>query len=395
MYHSPKAGSRLTFLSCSACGKQYDAHHLNTFATCCIKPLLVNYDLRGAPGRHILAGRPGNMWRYREFLPVINEANIVSLGEGFTPVMQVTKAAAEYGLTQVFLKDEAYNPTGSFKARGLSMAISKAKELGVVACIVPTAGNAGGALSAYCAKAGMKATVIMPAITPQIFADECVLHGADVLLLDGLINECGKKAGEISRETGAFDISTLKEPYRIEGKKTMGYEIAEQFNWELPEVIIYPAGGGTGLIGIWKAFIEMKEMGWITGPLPRMIAVQSGNCQPVVKAFDDKRGVSNSYSGPAASVANGLAVPYPFGLDLMLKVLEESGGMALSVTEEEIVAGVREMAIREGLLLCPEGAAVWKAMIKLKGSGILQGAEKVLLINTGSGYKYLDQVMRQ
>lgn len=341
----------------------------------------------------MLKGRAKNMWRYREFLPLLDDRNIISLGEGFTPIVHMAKAAAHHGFQQVSIKDESYNPTGSFKARGMSMAISKAKELGVTSCIVPTAGNAGGAMSAYCAKAGMQATVIMPSWTPKLFADECRLFGANVILINGLINECGKKAAAISRETGAFDVSTLKEPYRLEGKKTMGYEIAEQSGWKLPEVIMYPAGGGTGLIAIWKAFKEMKQIGWIDGELPRLIAVQSENCQPLVKAFDDRRGVDNTYTEPAASVAYGLAVPYPFGMDLMLEAIAESNGFAVSVTEQDIIQGVHQIAQTEGLLLAPEGAAVWQAMLKLKRNHVLNGTETILLMNTGSGYKYLDQMI--
>jgi threonine synthase len=384
--------SLLTRLECSECGKIYDPHELQTLASCCNKPLLVNYDLDNAPSKSILKNGPLNMWRYRELLPLLDDAYKVTLGEGFTPMIKIEKTAEKYGFDKVFIKDESYNPTGSFKARGLSMAISKANELGITNCIVPTAGNAGGAMSAYCAKSGMKATVVMPSITPAIFMDECRLHGAEVIVVDGLINECGKKVKEIKSTTGAFDVSTLKEPYRIEGKKTMGYEIAEQFNWQLPDVIIYPAGGGTGLIGIWKAFIEMQTMGWIDGPLPRMIAVQSTNCQPVVKAYDDLKGILNNYEKPKPTVAYGLAVPNAFGHNLMMKVISESNGMAVAVSEEDIIAGVHELAKEEGVLVCPEGAATWKAMIQLKESEDLKGDEKIILLNTGSGYKYMDKL---
>lgn len=332
------------------------------------------------------------MWRYRELLPVIDDKNIITLGEGFTPIIKIEKATQEYGFTEVYVKDEAMNPTGSFKARGQSTAISKALELGVNNCIIPTAGNAGGAMSAYCAKADIKATVVMPAITPKIFKDECRVHGAEVILMEGLISECGAKAGELKKETGAFDVSTMKEPYRLEGKKTMGYEIAEQFSWKLPDVIIYPAGGGTGLIGIWKAFKEMKEMGWIDGPLPRMIAVQSANCQPVVKAYDDLMGIPNDYQQPKPSLAYGLAVPHSFGHDLMMKTISESDGMAVAVSEADILAGVYKLAKDEGLLVCPEGAATWEAMLQMKSSGILNGDENILLLNTGSAYKYMDKI---
>lgn len=375
---------------CSECNQPYDHTNLLTFAACCGKPLLVDYDLSGKPSKSILNGRPTTMWRYQEFLPVSLTENIVSLGEGFTPIIDVSALAVEFGFTEVRIKDEALNPTASFKARGLSMAISKAREFGIQACVIPTAGNAGGALAAYCAKAGMKATVVMPKWTPAIFVQECRIFNAEVILVDGLINDCGKVAAEIAKTTGAFDISTLKEPYRIEGKKTMGYEIAEQYNWELPEVIIYPAGGGTGLIAIWKAFQEMKQLGWISGALPQMVAVQSANCQPLVKAYDDLKGNPNLYSTPMPSLANGLAVPTPFGLDLMLKVICESRGCALSVTEDDIIAGVHLLAKKQGLLLSPEGAATWQAMVQLQKDGFLSGDEKILLLNTGSGYKYLE-----
>ncbi|MEO6813072.1 MAG: threonine synthase [Ginsengibacter sp.] len=384
--------SLLAHLECSHCGKVYDPHQLQTFATCCSKPLLVDYNLDNAPPKSILKNRPLNMWRYREMLPLLDDAHKVTLGEGFTPIVKVEKAAEKYGFTNSFIKDESHNPTGSFKARGLSMAISKANELGVTSCIVPTAGNAGNALSAYCAKAGMKATVVMPAITPKIFIDECRIHGAEVILVDGLISECGKKVNEIKKTSGAFDVSTLKEPYRIEGKKTMGYEIAEQFSWQLPDIIIYPAGGGTGLIGMWKAFKEMREMGWISSSLPRMIAVQSANCQPVVKAYDDDKGIPNNYLKAKPSLAYGLAVPNAFGHDLMMKVIIESNGLAVAVSEEDILTGVHELAKEEGILVCPEGAATWKAMIQLKESGELEGDEKILLLNTGTGYKYMDKL---
>ena len=379
-------------LECPDCGKIYDHTILQTFATCCNQPLIAKYDLSKAPSKSILKDRPLNMWRYKELLPVLENENIVSINEGFTPILTIAKAASSNGFKEVYIKDEAMNPTGSFKARGQSAAISKAVELGVTNCIIPTAGNAGGAMSAYCAKASMRATVVMPSITPKIFMTECQLYGAEVILMDGLINDCGAKVREIKKTSEAFDVSTMKEPYRLEGKKTMGYEIAEQFDWKLPDVIIYPAGGGTGLIGIWKAFKEMKEMGWITGPLPRMIAVQSTNCQPVVKAYDDLHGIPNDYERAKPSFAFGLAVPHSFGHDLMMKVMEESDGMAIAVSEEDIMKGIQELAHIEGILLCPEGAATWQAMRQMKNSGLLNGDEKVLLLNTGTAYKYMDDI---
>ena len=275
-------------LCCSNCKQAYSITEVNSYATCCNKPLVVNYDLLSAPSTSELLLAENTMWRYAALLPVLNSENVVSLGEGMTPIHHLHKLANEFGFDDLLMKDESFNPTGSFKARGISMAISKAKEFGITKCIVPTAGNAGGALAAYCAKAGIKCTVVMPLQTPNIFKQECELYGAELALVDGLINDCAKKAAEINKDNQYFDISTLKEPYRIEGKKTMGYEIAEQLDWELPDVILYPAGGGTGLIGIWKAFKEMKAMGWLTGPLPRMIAVQSKNCAPILHALKNK-----------------------------------------------------------------------------------------------------------
>ena len=331
------------------------------------------------------------MWRYAEMLPVTKESNVISLGEGMTPLFPLHKMAGRYGFAHLLMKDESSNPTGSFKARGISVAISKAKEFGIEHCIIPTAGNAGGALAAYCAKAGIKCTVVMPAHTPQIFKQECELYGAELILVDGLINDCAKKVMEINSRGQLFDISTLKEPYRLEGKKTMGYEIAEQLDWALPDVIIYPAGGGTGLIGIWKAFKEMIAMGWIKGPLPRMIAVQSKKCAPILHVLQDPVNWKNNFI-PHATIANGLAVPYPFGMDMMLQVLKESGGTAVGVEEEDIVAAVKEIARTEGLLISPEGAATFKALLHLNQHKIIASSETVLLLNTGSGYKYLENL---
>ena len=387
--------SLLKNLECSECGKIYDPNLLQTFATCCNQPLLAKYDLMQAPPKTILKDRPMNMWRYKEWLPVFENENIVSLHEGFTPVIKVERAANLAGFTEVFIKDEAMNPTGSFKARGQSTAISKAVELKVSNCIIPTAGNAGGAMAAYCARAGIKATVVMPSITPALFKSECIMFGAEVLTINGLINDCGAKVREMKMTSDAFDVSTMKEPYRLEGKKTMGYEIAEQFDWILPDIIIYPAGGGTGLIGIWKAFKEMKTMGWIDGPLPKMIAVQSANCQPVVKAYDDLHNISNDYKNAKPSLAYGLAVPHSFGHDLMMKVIAESNGMAIAVSEEDIFDGINYMAKNEGILLSPEGAATWQAMLQMKKCGVLTCSEKILLLNTGSAYKYMDDIQEK
>lgn len=379
-------------ITCFICKKVYDLSSVNTFATCCNQPLIVEYTPADSFSKEMLAERPNNMWRYTEMLPVFDELNIVSLGEGMTPIFSMNKLANRFGFSDLVVKDESSNPTGSFKARGISVAVSKAKEFGITDCIIPTAGNAGGALAAYCAKADINCTVVMPRHTPEIFKQECELYGAELILVDGLINDCAKKVSEINRDNNYFDISTLKEPYRLEGKKTMGYEIAEQLNWQLPDVIIYPAGGGTGLIGIWKAFKEMISMGWIPQHvLPRMIAVQSTQCAPLLSALKDRVNWKNNFT-PKATIANGLAVPYPFGMDMMLQVLKESGGTAIAVEEKEIVAGVKEIAKTEGLIISPEGAATWKALLQLRDAGIICSSEKILLLNTGSGYKYLDNL---
>ena len=383
--------SLLQNLQCSKCGKTYNPEEINTFSSCCTKPLSANYDLADGFSKSNINQHDNTMWRYHNILPVLHKQNIVSLGEGMTPVLQLNTLGEIFALPQLFLKDESLNPTGSFKARGLSMAVSKAKELGITSCIIPTAGNAGGALSAYCAKAGIEATIIMPKHTPLVFQQECELYGAEVILTEGLISDCGKLAKVIQQQKDVFDMSTLKEPYRLEGKKTLGYEIAEQFDWQLPDVIVYPTGGGTGLIAIWKAFKEMIAMGWIKNKLPKMIAVQAENCQPIVYTWKGLHANASVYKGNA-SLANGLAVPNPFGEDLIMETLIQSSGTALSVTEQEMILGVKEIAASEGILVAPEGAAVWKGLLKLIKDGFINRNEKILLLNTGSGYKYLENI---
>ncbi len=378
-------------LRCSKCGQKYDPQTINTFSTCCSKPLTTNYETDFEFAKESLDQHDNTMWRYHAMLPVFSKKNIVSLGEGMTPILQLNALGKKYSLPHIYLKDESLNPTGSFKARGLSVAVSKAKELGIASCIIPTAGNAGGALSAYCAKAGIEATVIMPKHTPKVFQQECELYGASVILVDGLINDCAKVAKAMQEDRIYFDMSTLKEPYRLEGKKTLGYEIAEQCNWQLPDVIVYPTGGGTGLIAIWKAFKEMIAMGWIENRLPKMIAVQAENCQPIVYSWKGLHENASHYKGKA-SVANGLAVPCPFGEDLIIETIKESSGTALTVTEQEMILGVKEIAGCEGILVAPEGAAVWKGLLKLIDEGFIDRDEKILLLNTGSGYKYLENI---
>ncbi|MES2004089.1 MAG: threonine synthase [Bacteroidota bacterium] len=378
-------GTRIADLQCPICRKSYSTSHIQTYATCCNQPLLAKYHLHNL-SKKMLTGRTLGMWRYAELLPVEDEKNIVSLGEGWTQIHHLQTTAAQLGIHSVLLKDEATNPTGSFKARGLSVAISKAKELGITHCIIPTAGNAGGAMSAYAAKAQIQATVIMPRHTPDTLKEECRMYGSELILVDGLIDACGKKARQLAAETGAFDMSTMKEPYRLEGKKTLGFEIAEQLNWQLPDVIIYPTGGGTGLIAMWKAFREMQELGWINSPLPRMIIVQSANCNPMIQMFETGTFPENFTAQP--SIANGLAVPHPFAKDLIQQVVKESGGAAVTVTEAEINMAVEKMAVTEGLLLSPEGGACYIGLKKLIEKDYVKEDETVLLFNTGAWFKY-------
>lgn len=375
-------------LLCSKCGREYDINRIHTFSPCCQKPLSAQYNFPRDFDKKQLIGRESTMWRYKEMLPLMHEENCVSLGEGFTPMIKWNNLSTQYSFTNLLMKDEGLNPTGSFKARGLSVAVSKAKELGVGACIVPTAGNAGGAMSAYCARAGIKSTVVMPRNTPKLFKEECELYGAELILVDGLIDECGHLAGEIAKKTNAFNMATLKEPYRLEGKKTIGYEIAEQYNWSLPDTIIYPTGGGTGLIGIWKAFHEMIALGWLPKDikLPKMIVVQSDLCAPVCQVYNGLE-VSEKFQ---MSIANGLSVPKAFGIDMIMDVLNSSQGQAVTVSDQEILSGVREIGKNEGIVISPEGAAIWEALKVLVNKKIISREEKILLINTGSGFKYME-----
>lgn len=378
--------SRCEHLECSNCGKLYPVEQINTFATCeqCVKaPLVAVYSTQGLR-KSCIDQSERSMWRYLAMLPVFDTRNIVSLGEGFTPILNLDRTADRMGLSSLVMKDESLNPTGSFKARGMSMAISKAKELGIEKCIVPTAGNAGGAMAAYCAKAGMKAVVVMPRHTPNAFMHEVKLFGAELILVDGLISDCAKKVREMNADGEYFDMSTMKEPYRLEGKKTMGYEIAEQLNWTLPDVILYPTGGGTGLIGMWKAFEEMIELGWIPDKKPKMFAVQAENCQPIVETWNGSQSDASAYKGKP-TLANGLAVPNPFAEKMILKVLRESGGKPISISEQLITDAQKNVGRTEGLFVAPEGAALFAALKQLQ----IGPTEKVLLLNTGSGYKYI------
>ena len=385
--------SRLAALHCSSCGTEYSAYDLQRVSACCSLPLVADYDLRESLSRAVIDQADTSMWRYGALLPLLHDENKVTLGEGLTPLLRLPRLAARHELSSLLLKDEGQNPTGSFKARGLSMAVSKAKELGVDGCIIPTAGNAGVAMAAYCARAGLKAVVVMPRHTPQAFQEECQWYGAEVELVDGLISDCGARVRQRNADGALLDISTLKEPYRLEGKKTMGYEIAEQLNWQLPDVLLYPAGGGTGRIGIWKAFQEMKALGWLAPnvKLPRMVAVQAENCCPLLETYLGHQPNCHAYQG-RATLANGLAVPHPLGESLMLRVLRESNGTVVSVSEEGMLDGMRDLGHQEGLFVAPEGGAVWTAARQLLATGWLHADEKILLLNTGNGQKYMDNV---
>ncbi|MES2277781.1 MAG: threonine synthase [Bacteroidota bacterium] len=388
-----ETGSLLTHLRCPECGKIYNASVVQTVCNngTCNSSLFAEYQLDDRISKDMLIGRPANMWRYREFMPVIDPENIVTLGEGFTPILPLQNLQQIAGEIQVYWKDESGNPTGSFKARGISAAVSKAKELGIDTIVTPTAGNAGGALAAYAARAGIKAAVYMPKLTPKLFKDECRLYGATLVEVDGSISDCGKLANEEALKNGWFQVSTLKEPYRLEGKKTMGYEIAEQFNWQLPDVILYPTGGGTGLLGIWKAFDEMERMGWISSHRPKMVAVQSESCNGIVNAFHREHSVSEFTDG-GFTIANGLRVPKPYADKLILKVLRQSHGNAISVSDADMETALKEIARNEGMLIAPEGAAIWHAFKQLKANNWLHNGQTVLLLNTGSGYKYLENI---
>jgi threonine synthase len=386
----------VTHLYCSNCGETYEPNRLYNLCQKCAKPLMVAYDLAKAAEtltKKSLKSRVATLWRYAEVLPVEQCENIVSLGEGWTPLHKAQKLGEKLNLENLFVKDESLNPTASFKARGMTAAVSMAKELGVTKVAAPSAGNAAGALAAYAAKAGMEAFLFVPKDTPRACVIECEQLGANVTLVDGLIHDCGKIVAERKEEEGWFDVSTLKEPYRVEGKKTMGYELAEQFDWQLPDVILYPTGGGTGLVGMWKAFDEMEKLGWIDGKRPRMISVQAAGCAPVVEAFEQNLNHGTEIEN-AHTVASGLRVPKAVGDFIILDVLRKSGGTAISVTDEELVADVKEIGSTTGIFAAPEGGACLSALKKLLKSGEIKQNEKVVLFNTGSGLKYLEAFSR-
>jgi len=380
---------------CARCEKRFGLSQLLNLCPCG-SPLLVRYDLQKAKrafAKSSLKDRVASLWRYRELLPLQNDANLVSMGEGYTPPLDAKRLGSELGLRRLWIKNEAQNPTGSFKDRGLSLAISRAKELGVTKAAIPSAGNAGGSFAAYAARAGIEAHVFMPRDTPIANQIEVQQYGARLTLIDGLINDCGRIIAEQKSAEGWFDISTLKEPYRVEGKKTMGYEIAEQLDWHLPDVIIYPTGGGTGLIGMWKAFAELEELGWIGGQRPRMVSVQASGCAPIVKAFDENKAAAEPWQN-AQTIASGLRVPQAVGDFLMLQAIRESGGTALSVGDDEMLAEIPRVGKAEGVFFCPEGAACVAALRRLVANDWIKPADEVLIFNTASGLKYLDVFQR-
>jgi threonine synthase len=382
----------VTHLECGLCGLQYEARRLHNLCTACGKPLLVRYDLERAKmtlRKESLASRRPDLWRYREVLPVDNDNSIISLGEGWTPLLRLPRLERRVGIHELYIKDESQNPTQSFKARGMATAVSMAKELGVKKLAVPSAGNAAGALAAYAARAGLKSFIFMPRDTPRANVVECEQTGAHLTLMDGLITDCGAEVARRKEKEGWFDVSTLKEPYRVEGKKTLGYELAEQMEWRLPDVIIYPTGGGTGLIGMWKAFDEMERMGWIGSKRPRMVTVQAEGCAPIVRAFEEGNRFADEFPN-AATTASGLRVPKAIGDFLILDALRASGGTAVAVSDEELIAATREIGTVEGIFCAPEGAACLPALRKLIESGEVNKRERVVLFNTGAGVKYME-----
>jgi threonine synthase len=383
----------LTHLDCTKCDRRFDAGRAAHLCDCGA-PLFARYDLEAAardmrPGH--LALRSPSLWRYAEVLPVDDPADRVTLGEGFTPLLPTPRLGARVGLPRLLIKDEAGNPTGSFKARGLSLAVSMAKVLGATEVCLPSAGNAGSALAAYAASAGLRAHVFVPKDIARVFLMETESYGADVRTVDGLITDAGRVCAELAKEHGWYECATLKEPYRVEGKKTMGYELAEQLDWTLPDAILYPTGGGTGLIGMWKAFEELEAMGFVGSKRPRMYAVQAEGCAPIVKAFTE--GADEAPLWPnAATLAHGLRVPRAIGDFLMLRALRDSAGGAAAVSDAAMIAGVKEAAETEGLFMAPEGGACVAALRALRASGALSPDDTVVAFNTGTGFKYVENM---
>ena len=386
----------LKHLECTACGLRHNWSSLQNLCSACSKPLFAVVDLvalRKLDGlkpsslREVWTTREKSLWRYREVLPLPEGIEPTSLGEGGTPLLRAARFGGEFGLGNLWIKDESLNPTQSFKARGMAVAVSMAKHLGATKLAIPSAGNAGGALAAYAARAGLEAHIFMPRDTPRANIVECRELGSHVTLIDGLITDCGVEIANRRSTEGWFDMSTLKEPYRVEGKKTLGYELAEQFNWQLPDIILYPTGGGTGLIGMWKAFDEMQALGWISEKRPRIFAVQASGCAPIVRAFEAGENFAPEFP-EAHTIASGLRVPKAIGDFLILKILRKSGGAAVAVDDEEMIRAAREVGSSEGVFASPEGAACFAALRSLSSAGKIASGERVVIFNTGSGIKY-------
>jgi threonine synthase len=382
----------LAELVCGLCGKPYSKSQLQTVCPDCVRPLLAAYDLSAVSAvlrKADVAEREPSLWRYCEILPLPLDEEPVTLGEGWTPLLPAHRFGEQIGLQNVWIKDESQNPTGSFKARGMSVAVSMAKHFGVKALAVPSAGNAAGALAAYAARGGMRAHLFMPKDTPRANIIECTAIGASVTLVDGLITDCAREVARRTATEGWFDLSTLKEPYRLEGKKTLGYEIAEQLNWQLPDVILYPTGGGTGMVGMWKAFNEMEQLGWIPSKRPRLVAVQAAGCCPIVAAFETGKRFAGEHLN-ASTLASGLRVPKAIGDFLILDAIRESGGTALAITDAEMIQAAGKIGAAEGLFVAPESAACCAAAGKLANSGWIQPDEQIVIFNTATGIKYLE-----
>jgi threonine synthase len=384
---SQPSGTPIAYFECSKCGERLDAKVPQTLCPKDAGSLWVRYDLkqiRARADRDEIASRTSTMWRYRELLP---DAEPVTLGEGFTPMLASRKRP------NLWIKDEGANPTGSFKARGLCMAVTMAKHYGLKKLAIPSAGNAAGALAAYAAAAGIEANIFMPQDVPEANLVECKAYGANVTLVDGLISDCARIVSERKQAEGWFDISTLKEPFRVEGKKTMGLEVAEQLGWRLPDAIFYPTGGGVGLIGMWKAFDELEQLGWLTtgSKRPKMVAIQASGCAPIPKALEEGKNVSEAWKD-AHTFASGLRVPKAYGDYLILDFVRRSGGTAIAISDEEMLASLLEWSRDEGIFLCPEGAAATAAYDKLLASGFLKPSDEVVIFNTGTGLKYIDVI---
>jgi threonine synthase len=387
----------LTHLECSVCGDRHSPHEIQTVCRSCGKALIAKYDLQAARTsfpKSSLANRLPSLWRYSELLPIEQDENVVTLGERTSPITPLPALGKILGLPHLLIKDEGQLPTGSFKSRGLAMAVSKAKELGIHTVCIPSAGNAAGALAAYAARAGMEAFIFLPEDTPEINIKECLACGSHVELVKGNISDAAKRMNDLKKTNpGWFDVSTLKEPYRLEGKKTMGYELAEQMGWQLPDVVVYPTGGGTGLIGMWKAFDEMEQLGWIGKKRPKMVSVQSAGCAPIVRAFKERKSDSQFWEN-AATIASGLRVPKAFADHLILDAVYKSGGSAVAVGDDEIVAMVYEIAKTEGFFVCPEGAASFASLRHLLSEGKIGETDRVLVFNTAAGIKYPEVIKR-